>query len=252
MIVQFIENIGDSVIRLILGTYSFMQFLLFCLKQMFTLSNYTKASKDFWIEQVYLSSLKNLFLFIFLALLFGSIIIVITIYLAINFNILEQFGKLLVFLLINELTPIFTTAFFVLTYSLYSKEKIENLKEKNSNLVQELYVPKLVNSIFILPLISLLFISIMLSSGFVISSFYLSIDLLTYKDLIINSINLENILILVFKSSIFGFISMVTPIYFAHKRENKHEEVTKSFIKTLITIFGIVTVIEFLFVIIFY
>lgn len=252
MLVRFVENIGDSVIRFILETYGFIYFLFYCLVQIFLPKSYSKNSLAVLFEQIYLSSIKNLISFVFLSLIFGSIIIVITIYLAIHYNLLEQFGELLVFFMINEFTPFFTALFFVLSYGLATKEKIEYLKKDKNDLIHEIYIPKLINSIFILPLISLLFVTIMLSSGYIISAFYLNIDFITYKNIIINSINIENILILLIKSSIFGFVSILIPIYFAHKQQSGSMEVTKSLIKTLISIFGAVIVIEFIFVIILY
>ncbi|PLY07038.1 MAG: hypothetical protein C0625_07535 [Arcobacter sp.] len=197
---KIVENIGDKVIIYSFATYDFLVFLFKCIGNIFLPSNYSKSSRIFLVKQIYLSSIENLFSFIFLALFLGSIIIVIAISFAITFNLVDQMGDLLVLLIVNEFSPFFTTLFFILVYSLSLQEKIRSIKRENSKLSSKIYIPKLINGLLIVPLMALLFATIMILSGYIVSSLYLNIDLFTYKNLIINSISFENILILLIKS----------------------------------------------------
>lgn len=249
---NFIEHIGDRVIKYSLWTYDFVIFLFQCIANLFLPSNYRKVSRVFFVKQIYLSSVENLYSFIFLALLLGPILIVIAISFAINFNLLEQIGDLLVLLVINEFSPFFTTLFFMLMYSLSLQENIQDLKRKNSELDSKIYIPKLINGLLIVPLMSLFFASIMMISGYFVSSLYLNIDFFTYKNLIINSISFENILVLFFKGSIFGFIAVIIPIYSGHIKKNNNYDITKSVIKNLIIILSMLILIELLSIIILY
>lgn len=245
LFIKFVENIGDRVIIYSLATYSFLVFLFRCLGNLFLLSNYNKASRISLFKQIYLSGIRNIFSFIFLAVFLGSILIVIAISFAISFGLVEQIGDLLVLFVINEFSPFFTTIFFVLIYSLSLQEKIRTIKKKNEIIPSEIYVPKLISGLFTVPLMALLFATIMLLSGYIVSSLYLNIDFLAYKNMIINSISFENILVLLFKSSIFGFIAVLIPIYSGHIRKKKYD-VTKSVIKNLIIILTMLMLIEFL------
>ena len=53
----------------------------------------------------------------------------------------------------------------------------------------------------------------MLSSGLIISSFIMGTDFYTYKSLIFDAIEIKNLIILITKSLLFGFVSIVILIY---------------------------------------
>lgn len=257
---KFIEFIGDRVIKYSLFTYDFILFSFLCLANIFLPYNYAKASRISLVKQIYLSSIKNLFLFIFLALVFGSVLIVIAITFSIKFNLIEQIGDLLVFLVINEFAPFFTSLFFIFVYSLSLQEGKKSVKSqiinkkqssKKNNLPSKLYVPKFITGLFILPLMALLFASIMIASAYLVSSVYLNIDFPTYKNLIINSISFRNILILLIKTSIFGFISVLIPLYSKQVKKNNHNAI-KLVTKNLIIILSMLILVELLFILIIY
>ena len=167
-------------------------------------------------------------------------------------------GDVLVLFVINEFSVFFTTIYFILSYSLSSEEKIQNMKKDKDkdkdkdNIMNEVYIPKIINAIFMTPLMALLFATIMLASGYVVTHFYLNIDLITYKSLIISSISLKNILILLSKSFIFGFISIFIPIYFGHKKEKDSYNRTNEVVKILIIILSMLLLIELFTIFIFY
>ena len=248
---SFIENIGSRVISSSLFTYDFFVFLFRCLGNMFLVRNYGKSSRIFLIKQIYLSSLENLFSFLFLALFFGSILIVIAISFAINFNLVDQIGNLLVLLIINEFSPFFTTLFFMFVYTLSLAQKVSSIKSDKASLNNKFYIPALINGIFIVPLMALLFATIMMISGYIVSSLYLNIDFFTYKNLIINSISFENIIVLLIKGMIFGFITVLIPLYSGQKKKNNHN-LTKWIVKNLIIILSMLIFVELLFILILY
>lgn len=252
MIIRFLESIGDSVIGYSVRTYDFLIFLFKCIGLMLLPISYSKSSIDFLIKQIYLSSIKYIFSFIFSALFLGSIFIVLAISFAINFSLQDQIGDILVLFVINEFSPFFTTVFFIFTYTLASQERIQNIKKNKIDLITEIYIPKLLNTIFMVPLMSLLFATIMMASGYIVSSFYLNIDLLTYKNLIIASVSFENILILLLKGFLFGFISIIIPIYYGHKKEKISEDITQLIIKILVIILSMLLLIELLSILVFY
>lgn len=248
---NFVEGIGDRTIKYSLSTYDFLVFFIKCLGNLFLPSNYGRSSRIFLIKQIYLSSISNLFSFIFLALFLGSILIVLAISFAINFSLVDQIGDLLVLIVINEFSPFFTTLFFMSVYSLPLQEKIQNIEKNDRNLLNKIYVPKLINALFIVPLMALFFATIMIISGYIVSSLYLNIDFITYKNLIINSISFGNILVLLIKGAIFGFIAALIPIYSGHKKNN-NRNIIQSVIKNLIVIISMLIFIELLSILIVY
>jgi ABC-type transporter Mla maintaining outer membrane lipid asymmetry permease subunit MlaE len=231
---RFLENIGEKVIIYLIELYEFIVFFIGCSFRIFSFNSYSQTSINFLFEQIYLSAIKKLFIYIFFAILFGSTLILAIISMAINLSFSQKFIDLLTSMIINELSPIFCTIFFILTYSLSSHEKIKVLKKDNDNLIDDVYIPK------------------MFISGFIVSSFYFKIDFFTYKEMILSSIGFKDILLLLIKTSIFGFIAISVPIYFGHKKQNEIYRYTEFIIKMLTIMLSLIIMIELLFVVILY
>ncbi len=252
MLIKLIENIGDKTLISTKGTLDFFIFVFRCIVYMFNPKIYTKEFRKSFIEQIYLSGLKNLPAFLFLALVLGSILILISMIFAIKFNLIEQIGTLLVIFVVNEFSPIFTTLFFILVFGLSIHEKIRTLDKKNRDLYKEVYTPKLINTVVLYPFMALLFASIMLISGCVISLFYLNIDLKTYKELIISSLDIKNIVILMLKTAVSGFLTMTIPIYFGQLFKKDDMDIGKSLIRVLVIMFVVLISIELISILIIY
>jgi len=252
LIKQFLENTGEKVIIYLIEIYEFIVFFLSCSSKVFSFNTYSEKSINFLFEQIYLSVVKKLSIYLFFAILFGSTLILAIISMAINLSFTENIIKLLTSMIINELSPIFCTIFFILTYSLSSHEKIKGLKKDNDKLIETIYIPKIINACITLPLISLFFSSIVFISGFIVSSFYFKVDFLTYKELVLSSIGFKDILFLLIKTSIFGFIAISIPIYFGHKKQSEVYRYTEFIIKMLTIMLSLIIIIELLFVMILY
>ena len=244
MLIKLAENLGDKTIISISSTLDFFVFIFKCIIYMFNPKTYSKEVRIKVLEQIYISALRNLPAFLFLALILGSILILIAMIFASKFNLLEQIGTLLVLFVVNEFSAIFTTLFFILVFGLSVHEKIRTVHEKKQDLFKEIYTPKLIITIIIFPFMALLFATLMLISGGVISLFYLNIDVRTYEDLIISSLSLDNIIILLLKTSFASFFTMTIPIYFAHKFKKQNIDTSKSIIRVLVIMLVVLISIE--------
>lgn len=111
--IKLIEKIGDKTLISTKGSLDFLIFVFKSIIYMLTPKTYTKEVRALFIEQIYFSGIKSLPAFLFLALVLGSILILISIIFAIKFNLMEQMGTLLVLFVVNEFSPIFTTLFFI-------------------------------------------------------------------------------------------------------------------------------------------
>lgn len=234
MVLKYIESLGSRVLLNTSGIFSFLNFVFTNLYYIFNFKSYRKNSRDYLIEQIYSSGVSRLPAFLFLSVVLGSILIVITIIFAIQFNLIDQIGFLLVIFVVNEFSPMFTTLFFILSYGLSIQEKSRFTNKTEEELYTQVYVPKLLKSLFLIPFLSLLFATLMLLSGCIISIIFLNIDLTTYKNLIINSIELKNIFILFLKGLLLGFFTMIIPLYFKHKYRDINIDLSKSIIKVLV------------------
>lgn len=230
MFLKLLENTGDKTILSFKEGFSFIFFIFESILNILNPFSYNKTMFKNLILEIYESSIRRFLSFLFLAVVLGSILILIAIIFAMKFNLVEQIGVILISFIVNEFSPIFTTLFFIIVYGLSIQEKIkfENLEDKKD--IANLYNAKLINCIFLVPLLSFLFATLMILSACVVSIFFLDLNLETYKNMIINSITLENIFILLIKSSISSFLTMLVPIFYASKLRayNKNINVASS------------------------
>ncbi len=230
MFLKLLENTGDKTILSFKEGFSFIFFIFESIFNILNPFSYNKTMFKNLILEIYESSIRRFLSFLFLAVVLGSILILIAIIFAMKFNLVEQIGVILISFIVNEFSPIFTTLFFIIVYGLSIQEKIkfENLEDKKD--IANLYNAKLINCIFLVPLMSFLFATLMILSACVVSIFFLDLNLETYKNMIINSITLENIFILLIKSSISSFLTMLVPIFYANKlrQYNKNINVASS------------------------
>ncbi len=244
MFLKLLENTGDKTILSFKEGFSFIFFIFESILNILNPFSYNKTMFKNLILEIYESSIRRFLSFLFLAVVLGSILILIAIIFAMKFNLVEQIGVILISFIVNEFSPIFTTLFFIIVYGLSIQEriKLENLEDKKD--IANLYNAKLINCIFLVPLISFLFATLMILSACVVSIFFLDLNLETYKNMIINSITLENIFILLTKSSISSFLTTLVPIFYANKLRGSNKNINvasslKIFIIMLIILLSI-------------
>ena len=246
MIIEFIENIGNKTIQYFVKGSDFIIFIFRCFFYILQPKSYSRHLKVLLVKQLYSTTIAILPFFILLSLFLGPLFMVIAISFSINFNITEQIGALLVAFVINEFAPIFTTFFIILYYALYIFSNIVSQNTRQNRLYKNIYMPRILNGMISLPSMSLLFATIMLISGFVVSAIYLNIDFETYKQMILDAIQVKNIFILILKSMVFGFMITVIPIYYAHNAQRTNLNLTKYLINILTAILITVSIIEIL------
>jgi len=244
LFLKLLENTGDKTILSFKEGFSFIFFIFESILNILNPFSYNKTMFKNLILEIYESSIRRFLSFLFLAVVLGSILILIAIIFAMKFSLVEQIGVILISFIVNEFSPIFTTLFFIIVYGLSIQEriKLENLEDKKD--IANLYNAKLINCIFLVPLISFLFATLMILSACVVSIFFLDLNLETYKNMIINSITLENIFILLIKSSISSFLTTLVPIFYANKLRGSNKNINvasslKIFIIMLIILLSI-------------
>lgn len=251
-IIKYIESLGGKGIRYFAAFNDFINFTVHSVIYILNPKSYNFNSLNSIISEFYLSCVRPLFLFIVLAIFLGSAFVSLTIIFALNYNLQDQVGKLLTTFLINEFAPFFTVFFIILNYGVSLHLEISKLKNDLNNIFVEVYLPKLVTGSIAVPAMSLLFATIMLISGFTVSSLYLNIDLDTYKRLIVNSIMIENILILLLKGAVFGIIGVIIPLFYSYKVDYDKVETVNYIMKILTSVFVGIFFIEILFLLVIY
>jgi phospholipid/cholesterol/gamma-HCH transport system permease protein len=91
--------------------------------------------------------------------------------------------------------------------------ELKSYNDEKIDIINNLFLPRIIAGMISVSSLSIIFAIIMLCSGYIYALFYMGIDIYTYKMMIINSIEVKNIVILVFKSVAFGFVAMMIPVY---------------------------------------
>ena len=245
MVIRVIENIGDKTISSITALYNFLVFSVLTISHLFYFRSYNKKTVISLVTQVYYTSVIIIPHFIIIASLFGSLIIGTLITVSMQFNFQTQIGSIITTFVFNELAPLFTTIFIALrSGTLVNKKFAKMSRNRESDIINMIAIPRIISGIVSTLTLSTLFSVIVLGSGYIVIFLYMGMDFHTYKFLLLDAISIENIIMLFVKSIIYGFITMVVPIYIGVRNKNIEHEEKLSVVSLLTYLFSTIFFIE--------
>ncbi len=246
MLIKFIESIGSRVINFSSSLYDIFKFILLCLLHMLNTKSYNPAMRMVLTKQIYFTAVEIIPIFIMMAVLFGSVIIGVVIYLATEYSLQEHTGSIIVKFVVDEFAPLFTALLISLRSGAAINSEIAVMKvnkELNSlqsykiDIIDYLFLPRILSGIFSITSLSILFAIIMLNSGFFFVFFYMNMDFYTYKYLIISAVQVSDLVVLLLKGLAFGFVSMLIPIYSGMKTHESYTAIPISVLNGMIMLF---------------
>ena len=253
MFIGFLNSIGDKTIKIFLSMYKAVEFTLICLIHMFNPRSYTSEVRTVLTKQIYHTSIGMLPLFMFLAIFFGTIFIGVIIYLATLYNLEDNIGSIIVIFAIKEFSPFFVALLIVFRSSatinaeiaiMKINKEIQMLKESKVDLIDYLYLPRILSGVVSVTALSTLFVLIMLLGGYLFTLFYMNMDFHTYKNILISAIGFEDFAVLILKAAAFGFVIMIIPVYNGLKAGSSFEAIPRSMIKGMVKIFIAIFFVE--------
>jgi len=255
VILKLIELIGEKSIYAFHSFYEALRFTSICIIHMLQPKSYNPAMRMVLTKQIYFTAIGIIPVFLLMSVLFGSIIIGALITLATQYNLQDQIGSILVTFVINEFAPFFTAMLISLRSStavnteiavMKVNKELNTLVEYKIDLIDYLFLPRIISGIISVTSLSILFAIIMLSSGYIFTLFYMNMDLHTYKYLLINAIEIKNLLILLFKGIAFGFVTMLIPIYSGLTTQDSYTAIPISVLNGMVKLFIAIFFIEVL------
>ncbi len=255
MILRFIENIGDKTITSLFSIYEALKFTSLCLFHMLNPKSYNPAMRMVLTKQIYFTAVGIIPLFIIIAFLFGSVIIGVVISLATEYNLQDQIGSIIVTFVIDEFAPFFTALLISLRSGtainteiavMSVNKELNTLKEYDIDIIDYLFLPRIISGIISVTSLSILFALIMLSSGYLFTLFYMNMDFHTYQFLLISAIEVKDITILLLKSVAFGFVTMLIPIYSGLTTGDSYSDIPISVLNGMVKLFIALFFIEVL------
>jgi phospholipid/cholesterol/gamma-HCH transport system permease protein len=246
VILRFIEGVGDKTISTLSSLYEALKFTFLCLIHMVQPSSYNPAMQMVLTKQIYFTAVGIIPLFATMAILFGSIIIGVVIALATEYGLQDRIGSIIITFVIDEFSPFFTALLISLRSGtavnteiavMNVNQELNTLRKYNIDLIDYLFLPRIISGMISVVSLSILFAIIMLSSGYIFTLFYINMEFHTYKYLLINAIEVRDLVILLTKSMAFGFVTMLIPIYSGLKTTSAYTAIPISVLNGMVKLF---------------
>ena len=253
MIIKFIEAIGDKTINVLYAFYEALKFTFICLIHMLNPHSYNPAMRAVLTKQIYFTSIQIIPLFITMAIFFGSIIIGVVILLATQYKLQGEIGSIIITFSIDEFSPFFTALLISLRSSAAINTEIAVMNVNNElntlnsykiDLIDYLFLPRIIGGIISIVSLSILFAFIMLGSGYIITLFYMDMDFHTYRYLLVSAIEVKDVLTLLLKSIAFGFAVTIIPVYSGLKTTKSYTAIPISVLNGMVKLFVAIFLIE--------
>lgn len=191
------------------------------LLRIFRLKTYSSATRSVLFNQIYFTSVQILPVFIAVSILFGSLLIGIVFQALKGLGLTELFGNILMGLIVTELSPFFTVLLITLRSGsainteiavMKVNREIKTLETFHIDVIDYLLVPRVINGIVSLVLLSSLFSIVLMFSGILFSKIIFGMSIDAYSNILLNSANFSDIVIALVKCAVFGFFITLIPI----------------------------------------
>ena len=255
MILKYVEKVGDKTINVILEFLEAIKFMFLCLGHMLLPRSYNPAMRMVLTKQIYFTSVGILPLFMMMAMFFGSIIIGIVIVLATEYNLEDSIGSIIINFVMDEFSPFFTALLISLRSGtainteiavMNVNKELNTLREYKIDLIDYLFLPRIISGMISVTSLSIVFAIIMLGSGYIFTLFYMNMDLHSYTNLLVGAVEIKDVVVLVLKGIAFGFVITLIPIYSGLKTTNSYTAIPISVLNGMVKLFIAIFLIEVL------
>ncbi|MDX1295089.1 MAG: ABC transporter permease [Sulfurimonadaceae bacterium] len=255
MMITAAEAVGDKTLYALYSVYEALHFTALCLVHIIKPGSYHAAMRTVMVKQIYFTAVQVLPMFIFVGMIFGSVIIGYVVSLAIDYSLQEEIGTILVAFVMHEFAPFFTVMLIALRSGaainteiavMHVNKELATLKAFHINVIDYLFLPRIIGGMVSIVLLTALFAVIMFASGYLFSSFFLQMDIDLYLHTIIQAITVSDFFILFGKSMAFGFFATLIPIYSGLKADHAMTDIPISVLNGMVKLFIAIFAIEVL------
>jgi phospholipid/cholesterol/gamma-HCH transport system permease protein len=250
-----LENLGRLAVKML---RSFTDTILFASKVLFRTfqrNTYNSAMRTVLISQIYFTSVQILPIFLLTSIVLGSLLIGIVFQLLKQLGLTDYFGNVLMGLIVTELSPFFTVLFITLrSGSAINAEmavmkvngEIKTLETFRIDVINYLLIPRIINGIVSLVLLSSLFSIVLMFSGILFSRIIFGMSSDVYINILLNSTNFSDIIIALIKCAVFGFFITLIPIRFGLRASYEFTSIPIAVSGGMVSVFTAIIIIEVL------
>lgn len=236
----------------------FLEFLAFSrqvISRLFCRNTYNSATRMVLINQIYFTAIQILPLFLFISVIFGSLLVGIVFQAIKSFGLVEYLGKILMGFVVTELSPFITVLLIALRSSSainaeiavmkYNKE-FRTLEAFQIDVVNYLFVPRVISGILSVVLLSALFSISALLSGFLFLNVFFGMSIDVYAADLLNSAVFSDLVIMFMKCVTFGFFIALIPIRRGMMASDELTSIPVAVLNGMVKVFIAIVMIEVL------
>src|SRR3972149_11216280 len=198
----------------------------FCLafniiSKFFDKKTYNSALRMVLINQIYFTAIQILPLFLSVSAIIGFLLTGIVLHPLKELGLTEYLGRIIMGFVVMELAPFITVLLLALRSSSAMNAEIATMKVNkelhtldafNIDVISYLFLPRALAGVISVVLLSGIFSIVVLATGFASSKLIFGMGLDAYANLLLNSAEFSDIIILIIKCSTFGFFITLIPI----------------------------------------
>jgi phospholipid/cholesterol/gamma-HCH transport system permease protein len=254
-IMSFWETLGRRAIHLFTGFTDTIAFAGKVFLRIFQRKTYSSAMREVLLNQIYFTSVQILPVFLLVSIIVGSLFIGIVFTLLKELGLTEFIGRVLMGLIVTELSPFLTVLLITLRSAsaintemavMKVNKEIKTLEIFRIDIIDYLLVPRIINGIISIVLLSSLFSIVLLVSGNLFSWLIFGMSMDVYSNLLLNSTNFSDIWIALFKCAVYGFFITLITIRFGLRASSELTSIPIVVSQGMVNVFAAILIIEVL------
>jgi len=250
-----LEKVGQLTINSASSLADTFSFARQVLVRLFQKRSYSSASRQILVNQIYFTSVQILPVFLLASMLLGSLLIGIVFDILKKFGLTNFFGQILMGLIVTDLSPFFTVLFLTLrSASAINAEiavmkvagELKTLEAFRINVIDYLLIPRIINGIVSVVLLSSLFSIVLIFSGLIFSWLIFGMSIHVYANILLKSSDFSDIIISIVKCVVYGFFITLIPIRFGLRASDALTSIPVSVSGGMVSVFTAIVIIEVL------
>jgi phospholipid/cholesterol/gamma-HCH transport system permease protein len=250
-----VANIGQTGIDMARTFNDTLFFASRVIIKMFDKKTYNSATRVVLVNQIYFTAVQTLPLFLVGSILFGSLLIGVVFKIIMDLGLADYLGKILVGLLVMELAPLITALLIALRSGsainaeiavMKVNREMRTLEVFNIDVINYLFIPRIVNGVVSVALLSSLFSIVVVSSGLLFSNIFFGMSFAVYTGILLDSANSGDLILSTIKAAAFGFFITMIPIRSGFAATDELTSVPITVLQGMVKVFIAILIIEVL------
>jgi phospholipid/cholesterol/gamma-HCH transport system permease protein len=246
-------NIGRSAVNAFLSLSALFAFVVQVIFRLCRLRTYNSASRMVLISQLYFTAVQILPLFLFVAAVFGSLVNGMFFQVIKDLGLADYLGRLLMGFVVTEVSPFVTVLLIALRSSsainaeiavMKVNHELNTLNVFNIDLINYLFVPRILNGMISMVLLSSLFSLVVLAIGLGVSSVIFGTSVDAYIDTLLDSASVFDMVVVLMKCATFGFFITLIPIRIGLSASMDLTSIPVAVLNGMVKVFIAIVIIE--------